>query len=714
MADNPEFFKLTIEGLSSELHVIRFRGREGISELFDFEVEFVSDDAAIDFEAVVGKPALLEMRTDDDPRYVHGIVSRFEETAVGRKFTNYTARIVPALWTFGLKNDCCIFQGLNVPDVIKDVLQSGGLESGTDFDIRVKASYPAREYCVQYRETDLDFVTRLMEEAGIFYFFEHSEDGHVLVLGDDSGAHADIGGPVVLPYRAVDTGLQAGTDEVTGVRFTRTLRTGTVAMRSYNFEKSKLKLETASKADVETAHEHYDYDGRYHDDAAGKALVKVRQEAFAARRRTLSGSSNCRHLTAGFKFGISEHPRDEFNADYVLTRVSHAGEQPQAAGEDAGDEAFEKKAYSNTFEAIPAAVVFRPLQLTERALVDGPQTAIVTGEAGEEIHCDAHGRVKVQFHWDRLGKADDKSSCWVRVCQSNRGSDVAIPRVGWEVIVSFLEGDPDQPLITGRVYNGTNQAPYALPGDKTKSSIKTLTSPGGGGYNELRFEDASGSEEVYLHSQKDWNIVVLNDRTQTVGHDSTDTIDHDQTLEVKHDRFRKVGHHEAVEIAADQLIKVGADRTESVGGNESVKIDKNRTHEVLGNDTETIGKERKVSVGAKDTLTVGDAHEISVGGDQSFSVKGNQSQTVKGDASIEVKGNADTTVKGDASDDVKGDSNLKVGKALSIKVKDEFTLKCGDASITLKKNGDIEIKGGKISIKADKDMILKGSKIAEN
>ncbi len=341
MAGDPEFFKLTIDGVSSDLHVVRFRGREGISELFDFEVDFVSDDAALDFEAVVGKPALLEMTTNDDARFLHGIVCRFEETGVSTRHTNYSVRIVPALWTFGLKNDCCIYQSLKVPDVIKDIFQSGGLESGSDFDLRLKGSYPVREYIVQYRETDLQFVTRLMEEAGIFYFFEHTADGHLLVLGDDSGAHADVGGPVVLPFRSVDTGLQSETEEVSSLRFTRTLRTGKVTMRSFNFEKNKLKLDAASNAESETAHEHYDFDGRYYDEPAGKELVKVRQEAFTARRNTLTGASNCRHLTSGFKFGVSEHPRDEFNADYLLTRVVHTGEQPQAAGADAMGESPE-------------------------------------------------------------------------------------------------------------------------------------------------------------------------------------------------------------------------------------------------------------------------------------------------------------------------------------------------------------------------------------
>jgi len=713
MPEKQQFFTLQIEGVSAELHVVRFRGTEGISELFEFEVDFVSDDPAIDFDAAVGKPATLEMTTNDDPRIVHGIVSCIEETGVGPKFTNYSAVIVPALWTFGLRKDCCIYQAQNVPDVIKDILVSGGLESGSDFDIRLKASYPKLEYCVQYRESDLEFVTRLMEEAGIFYFFEHSTDGHKLVLADDRGEHADIGGPAVLPFRPVDTGMQSDVEEVSHLRFSRSLRTGAVAMRSFNFEKTQLTLETTSKANADTDYVDYDFDGRYFSENAGKDLAKIKQESYAVSRRVLSGSSNCRHFTAGFKFAVDEHPRDDFNGDYVLTRVRHSGEQPQAAGADSMG-AGGQRAYVNAFEAIPADVTFRPPQVTERGLVEGPQTAVVTGPAGEEIYCDAHGRVKVKFHWDRYGKADDTASVWIRVGQSHRIGDLAIPRVGEEVIVDFLEGDPDQPIITARVYNGTKQSPYALPGDKTKSSFKTYSSPGGGGFNELRFEDASGSEEVFLHAQKDMNVKVLNDRTRDIGHDDTQTVGHDETLETKHDRFRKVGNHEAVEIGGDQLVKIKGDRTEAVGGNESVKIDGNQTHEVVGNRTTKTGKDLTESAGGKATLTVGEDHEIGVGGGQKINVKDDYSLEVKGDASVEVKGDHETSAKGEVKIDAKKDVEIKSGKKIKIDGGDEIKLECGKASITLKKSGDIVIKGKNIDMKADSNIQMKGSKIAGN
>jgi type VI secretion system secreted protein VgrG len=517
----------------------------------------------------------------------------------------------------------------------------------------------------------------------------------------------------VLPFRATDTGLQSEKEEVTRLRYSRTLRTGAVAMRSFNFEKTQLTLEATSKADADTDYVDYDFDGRYFSEGSGKDLAKIKMESYAVARRTLAGASNCRHLTAGFKFGVDEHPRDDLNGDYVLTRVTHRGSQPQAAGAD-GAGASGEPAYTNEFEAIPADVTFRPPQVTERGLVEGPQTATVTGPAGEEIHCDSHGRVKVKFHWDRYGKADDKATVWIRVGQSHRVGDIAIPRVGEEVIVDFLEGDPDQPVITGHVYNGTKMAPYALPGEKTKSSFKTLSSPGGGGFNELRFEDAAGSEEVYLHVQKDWNIEVLNDRTEDIKRDLKHKVGQDEDREVVRDRFRKVGRNEAVEIGADQLVKIKADRTEAVGGNESVKIDNNQTHEVEGNRTTKTGKDLTESAGGKATLTVGEAHEISVGAGQTISVKEDYSLEVKGDASVEVKGDHETSTKGEIKLDAKKDIEIASKKKIKIDGGDEIKIECGSASITLKKSGDIVIKGKNIDMKADSNIQMKGSKIAGN
>jgi len=459
---------------------------------------------------------------------------------------------------------------------------------------------------------------------------------------------------------------------------------------------------------------HYDFDGRYFEEAAGTNLARVRQEAFAARRRTLAGSTNCRHMTPGFKFGVSEHPRDEFNADYLITRVRHTAEQPQAAGADAVGGPSDRLAYSNEFEAIPAAVAFRPLQLTERALVDGPQTAVVTGPAGEEIHCDAHGRVKVKFHWDRYGTSDDKSSCWVRVGQLSQPSDLRIPRIGEEVIVGFLEGDPDQPVIMGRLYNGTNQTPYSLPGEKTKSTLKTYSSPGGGGFNELRFEDAAGSEEVFFHAQKDWNIKVLHNRTQDIGTDSTHTVGHDETQSVGRNRARKVGADETVGIGSNQTVDVGGNRTEKVGKSESVTIAGTRILKVTGDESEEYLAERSVSVGKNENLEVGVNQILKVGANQNVKVSSDRTTDVGAADTLEV--GSDLTVKVGANLTWKagGDYSGKADGKIAITGGDEIKIVCGDAKITLKKDGTIEVQASKFKVKASQLVKLKAATIEQN
>ena len=713
MPQSAQFFSFTIEGVSAELNVVRFRGREGMSELFEFEVEFVSDDTAIDFDSVIGKPGLLEMSTNDGPRFVHGIVSRFEEVGGGQQHTLYLARIVPALWTYGLKNDCCIYQTMTVPDVIKDILTSGGMEAGTDFRLDLTGAYPQREYIVQYRETDLDFVSRLMEEAGIFYFFEHKEDGHTLVLSDHTGVHADIVGVVVLPFHADDTGLQGTTEEVSSLRLSRSMRTGKVTMRSFNFQKNTLKLDVAANGEAETEHEHYDFDGRYGDEGLGKSLVKMRQDSFAARRRILSGDSNCRHMTPGFKFGVKDHPRDEFNADFLLTRVEHTGAQRQAAGADGGGAEGEEM-YSNTFEAVPSAVVFRPLQLTEPALVDGPQTAVVTGPSGEEIYCDEHGRVKVQFHWDRYGTPDEKASCWIRVAQSHRIHDLAIPRIGEEVIVDFLEGDPDQPIITGRVYNAGRVTPYTLPADKTKSTFRTPSSPGGDGFNELRFEDLAGSEEVFFHAQKDMNIKVLNNRTQDIGVDNSHHVGNNETEKVDKNRTREVGENESITIGKDETISVGQNHSETIGKDMTLSVGSNQTISVGTDQSASIGGARTTSVGKADTLDVGAKQTINVGADQALNVGGAQAVTVSKAVSLTFGDKLTQAVSKDASVDIGGKAVEKVGKSKSVEAADEIVFVCGSAKIKLTKNGDIVLEGNNITVKGSGNVTLKGSKVAAN
>jgi len=705
MADS-DLFTFEIEGLSDELHVISFHGTEGISQLYEFQVDFECANPDIDFESVIGKPGLLTLvANEDDPRYMHGLVARIEITGNEPDHTLYQATIVPAIWTLGLRLDACIYQGNTTPEIIKDVLVSAKLSEGDDFDLRLSSSYPAREYCVQYRETDFAFISRLMEEDGLFYFFEHTDSGHKLVVADTINEYPVITGPSALKFHHAGAGLTAEEAEVRNLRFARTLQTGKVELRSFNFQKTTLDLTKKTKTETEDGFEHYDYAGRYEDASYGSTRAKVRLDAIRAEHQLLAGDSNCRQFMPGHRFTVEEHPRDSINSEYVLLRVSHFGSQSGA---------FNGEPYGNAFDAMPADVLFRAPQITPDALVDGPQTAMVTGPSGEEIYVDSYGRVKVQFHWDRLGARDDKSSCWVRVSQSHRIADLAIPRIGEEVIVDFIEGDPDQPIITGRVYNGTAVTPYSLPADKTKSTFKTLSSPGGNGFNELRFEDAAGGEEVYLHAQKDWNIEVLNDRTQSIGHDHKHTVGNDETMKVKHDRTRTVDGNEDVTIGKNEKVTVGGNRTESVA--------KDMTLSVGGEANITVAKATAITVQGALTTSVLKDSTTTVDGNESTTVKGNRTDSVDGTYSKTVTRSAELSygdklemkVAKDAMIEFSGKASEKVAKAKLLEAGDEIILQCGDAKIIMKKNGDISIEGGKISVKGSGDVTLKGSKIAAN
>lgn len=718
------FFTFAIDGISDELHVVGFEGHEGMSQLFEFEVKLSCEASGLAFDDALGKPALLTIQTDgDDPRYVHGIVGRFEETGTGPKHTTYTATVVPRFWTLGLRQDCCIYQELATPDVIRKVLEDAGLADGDDFSINVQGAYPDREYCVQYRESDFAFVCRLMEEEGMFYFFEHSDSGHKLVIADSTSAYAAIPGQTTIPYRESDSGMQSDSESVNVARYSRSLRPGKVVLTDFNFTKVDLNLASEVEGSAETSFEIYDYPGRYADTGHGSDRSTVRMESLRAERDLLVGESDCRRFISGHKFTLDEHPRDDMNREYLLVRVEHVGRQSQAAGADAVAAASEsadeeaERMYETEFEAIPSDVLYRAPMTTPKAIVDGPQTAVVTGPSGEEIYCDEHGRVKVQFHWDRLGQKDDKTSCWMRVSQPWSGTGyggMVIPRIGNEVIVSFLEGDPDRPIVTGHVYNGAAMFGYSLPGDKTRTSIKTYSSPGGAGFNELRFEDAAGNEEVFLHAQKDWNIQVLNDRTQSIGNDHTHTVGHDETMEVKNDRTRKVGANESIDIVANETIKIGGDLTETVGGTLNLTVTGAQSVKVTGAVTNTFEAAQATTVGADDSLSVSGAQNVSVTGNRGTAVDGDDSLNVKGGHSVTVKGADSLAVDGDHSMDLKGASAIDVGKDLSISAADEIKLECGSASITLKKNGDIEIKGNNINIKGSGNITVKGSAVAQN
>ncbi|KSR20796.1 type VI secretion system tip protein TssI/VgrG, partial [Pseudomonas aeruginosa] len=458
-----------------------------------------------------------------------------------------------------------IFQHLTVPQIVALILEEHGILADA-YRFQLGTRYPEREYCVQYDESDLHFVQRLCAEEGIHFHFRHSAEAHLLVFGDDQTVFPRLGRPTAYVH---DSGLVA--DEPVIKRFSLRLasRTTRTTRRDYDFEKPRLLLEAgnrpAADAPAEPDLEDYDYPGRFVDRQRGKLLNQRALERHRADRRLGEGVSDQPLLVSGHFLEIAEHPRAEWNDLWLLSEIFHEGKQPQVLEENvtsdtsASTDDFQQ-GYRNRFLATPWEVFFRPPLEHPKPRVLGSQTAVVTGPPGEEIHCDRYGRVRVQFHWDREGQGDDKSSCWLRVASGWAGNGyggIVIPRVGMEVLVDFLEGDPDQPLVSGCVYHAAHPVPYELPANQTRSVFKSLSSPGGGGYNELRIEDRKGQEQIFVHAQRDWDENIEHDQKIRVGHERHDTVEANSYSEFKAEEHHTVHGERKVELKADDHLTVG-------------------------------------------------------------------------------------------------------------------------------------------------------------
>jgi type VI secretion system secreted protein VgrG len=577
--------------------VLSFSGSEEISDLFGFELQLASERDDISFEQLAGENVSVSVRAfDGTKRFFNGIIIEFEpdDTSSKEGFSTYHARMVPAAWLLKHCRDIRIFQDKSVPDIIKAVLDRTslgpkGVRQVIDFRTQLSGAYAARPYCVQYNESDYNFICRLCEDEGISFFFEHARGGHTMVFADDSAGYKPFaaGSKANLRFQEAVGGV---TDQevITSLRAANRLTTGRYVARDYNFTipendmtVQKDSLITNCKGQGET----YEYPGGYEKtNGRGESLAKVRMQAMDARSLTLRGSSDCRGFIPGSKFGLNDHSRKSLNGkEYLLLKVRHKAQQ-HFASDSTGDN------YSNNFLCMPVEIPFRPERNTLKPAIAGSQTAIVTGPAGEEIHTDDHGRVKVKFPWDRNpdNKADENLTCWIRVSQAWAGSSygaVHIPRIGQEVIVNFLEGDPDRPIITGRVYHGKNLPPYDLPADKTKSTIMSNSSKNGAGNsNEIMFEDLKGSENFFTHAAKDRNEVVENDKSTQVKNI--------QTIEVKKDRLVTVAEgNEIVAVRSggrDITVKSAekhtnaADFNHQVSGSYTLKVNGNITIDASG------------------------------------------------------------------------------------------------------------------------------------
>ncbi|MGE0716414.1 MAG: type VI secretion system Vgr family protein [Alphaproteobacteria bacterium] len=544
----------------------RFEGEEAMSRLFRFRLELLSEDESIDFAKILGQNATVALRLpgQQSPRFFNGHVARFVQQVGHGGFALYEADFVPWLWFLTRTADCRIFQRMTVPDIVAKIFSERGF---SDWERKLTRQYRRWEYCVQYRETACNFVMRLLEQEGIFFFFRHENGKHTLVLADDPTAHQPVPDPEVRFQRGLGAGVLLDEDVIFDWRREEVFLSGRYALNDYNFETPTQRLLANTSSLVRhrdnQSFEVFDYPGEYLDRGQGEHFVRQRMEEEEAGQEEHWGAGHRHHFQAGSRFDLAEHPRADFNQSYVLTRVAHDASDPSYEPGRATD----TQEYANSFTVIPARRPFRPARVTPRPLVEGTQTAFVVGPAGEEIFTDKHGRVKVQFHWDREHKMDEDSSCWIRVAQAWAGAgwgSIFIPRIGMEVVVAFLEGDPDQPIVVGVVYNGQNVPPYALPEHQTRSTTKTNSSKGGGGFNEIRFEDKKGKEQIFIHGQRDEEIRILNDAAEFIGHDRHLVVKRDQAERVERDRHLEVKGDHAEAIDGMMSHKVGQDRHEKV------------------------------------------------------------------------------------------------------------------------------------------------------
>ncbi|HDR9497128.1 TPA: type VI secretion system tip protein VgrG [Burkholderia cepacia] len=701
LSDIPGFFGLQSNRLftiqtpmkgRSDLVLVDFQGTEGLSQNFEFHVRLASQDPNIELKKLIGQPVTITLQLTDalassEERYFHGYVANFSHLDHDGSFTVYSATLVPWLWMLSRSRDIRIFQEENTEAILAKVFREYGKIAS--FEFRLSKATKNRSYCTQYRETDLEFVERLMQEDGLFFFFEHAKDGHKLIVSDNSIAAKPISGrSPVLQYtkgEALDN-----LAVVMSFQASRQLESNSVGLKTFDYKVPHARRFVSGGTEVNQgevpSYEVYDYLGEhgFPDSDRGEALTRFRTQALAAHSKVFIGTSTSRRLSPAQYFELDDHydhgTAKAEDRQFLLTTVTHSGTNNYQASEGGA-------AYQCSFVCIRKKIPYRPAFTIERPSIIGPQTAVVVGPQGEEIYTDNLGRVKVQFHWDRLGKRDQGSSCWVRVGQpwAGRGFGmIQIPRIGDEVVVIFLDGCPDRPLIISSVYNSANMPPWVLPGNATQSGILTRSTKTGNvnTANAIRFEDKKGSEEVWLHAEKDQRLEVEHDESHWVGNDRTKNIDHDETVHVKHDRTETVDNNETITI--------GVDRTEHVGNNETLTVGGNRNETIKGMENLVIALTSTETVGLAKALTVGGGYQVTVAG---------AVNTTAGLASAEEVGLSKTSM---------------VGQSYTIKAGKVFEVTVGKSTFRMDEDGNITLKGVKLLIEGSGPVEINGKDVDVN
>jgi len=636
----------------------RMTAKEELGRLFQFDLEMLSEDGKVDTDDVLGKTMTVRLETAGGARrYFNGYVSRFCQAGERGNYFLYQATLHPWLWFLTRTSDCRIYQEKKVPDILKEIFREHGF---TDFDDLLSGTYREWEYCVQYRETDFNFVSRLMEQEGIYYYFKHEDGKHKLVLADNYSSHDSVDDYEKIPYYPPDEHERRVRDHINAWTISSEVETGTVALNDFDFERPKTPLlakSTVKRKHAQADYEMYDYPGEYVQSSDGDTYARARIEEQQARHERLVGSGNARGMAVGALFELEGYHRADQNREYLVCSASHQLHSDLYASVQ---ELTLEHTYESSFEAIVSKQPFRAARTTRKPTVQGPQTAMVVGKSGEEIWTDKYGRVKVQFHWDRYGESDENSSCWIRVAQvwaGKKWGSIHIPRIGQEVIVDFLEGDPDQPIVTGRVYNGESMPPYPLPDKQTQSGVISRSSKSGTAenFNELRFEDKKDSEEIYFHAEKDFHRLVENNDKLEVGLEKKDKGD--QTIQIHNNQTLTIGNNKSDD--GSQTITIWKDRKSTLEtGDETVHIKKGSCTVTIdkGNDSLTVKQGDqivKISAG-KSTTEAAKSIELKVGGS---SIKLEPAKITIKSAQIDIKADAKLSAKAPAAE-VSGDAML--------------------------------------------------------
>jgi type VI secretion system secreted protein VgrG len=716
-----------------ELKFWSLQGSEQLSRPFTFQVALLSQNFRLDRRALLGQSVTLAIPTQNllTPRYLNGKVTAAalrNEEIDGTRYALYQLRLEPDLWPMMRDRNLRIFQQQTVPQIVKTLLA----EQNVQCEDRLTGSYRQWEYCVQYQESSYNYISRLMELEGIYYFFRHEMGKHTLVLMDAPQSHQPFKGYESIPYHVTASGGTTREEGVSQWSVNDVVTPGIYSLDDYDFRKPNAWLFQARQNPASPQPgqiDVYDWPGRFVEHQHGEFYARIRQEAWQAEHQQISATGTALGIAPGHTFSLHNAPSALDSEEYLVTRAEYQlRDNPYASGGAASEQRID-------FNVIPADIVFRPRQEAEWPKTYGPQTARVVGPKGESIWTDKYGRIKVKFHWDRLAAGDDTSSCWVRVSSAWAGQGfggVQIPRVNDEVVIDFINGDPDRPLVIGRVYNEASMPPWALPAAATQMGFMSRTKDGSAeNANALRFEDKAGAEQVWIQAERNMDTNVKKDESHTVGTNRTKTVGADETSHIKQNRTKNVDGNETVTI--------GQNRTKTISGNETTTIKQNRSDTIEGNETLTVQQNRSESitgnhdatVKGNQTMTVSQERSRTVNGNEKVSIAKNRSVQVTGHQTLGVSGNREASIGGNENKIITKKQEVSIGAGRSIVINggdtrytdgtvsdgasQRFQISVGESTGIMLSPGSIEIVAGGASITINADgVMVNGSKIELN